>query len=102
MGLPGAGRESLTMCVSALAAAALAAGGTMAVTQLMKPKTPSMPTTDPAAEKAKLETDASQAANSKLAAKNRARAASSLLAKPLDSTTADVAALGGGKTTLGQ
>lgn len=86
---------------TAMIAAAAAAAGGLAVSALAKkPKSPDMP--DPAAERAKAETEAAQRTNSKLAMRNKARAASSLLAKPMDSTTSDVGALGGGKTTLGQ
>lgn len=54
-------------------------------------------------ESAKAETDAATRVNSKLAARNRAVKASSLLAKDsMDSTSSDVSVLGGGKTTLGQ
>jgi hypothetical protein len=52
---------------------------------------------DPAAERAKAEQEASLAANSRLAAKNKARQASSLLAK--DSGEVGMLA---GKTKLGQ
>lgn len=67
-----------------------------------KPGAQNLP--DPATERAKAETEAAQRTNSKLAMRNKARAASSLLAKPIDSTSSDVSALGGGggKTTLGQ
>jgi hypothetical protein len=86
--------------ISTLAAIATIAGGVAGVAgALKKPKTPDMP--DPAAERAKAETEALQKTNSKLAQRNRAREASSLLAKPLDSTTSDVGALGGGKEKLG-
>lgn len=92
------------MCVSALTAAALAAGGTAVASGVLskKPSAPNLP--DPAVERANAETDAAQKTNSALAAKNRSRAASSLLAKPLDSATSATAALGApaGKTTLGQ
>jgi hypothetical protein len=85
----------------AMVGAGLAAGA--AVSKLTKtPKAPDLP--DPRIERAKAETEAAQKTNSKLAQRNRARAASSLLAKPIDSTTSDVATLGAapGKTTLGQ
>lgn len=55
-----------------------------------------------AAERLKLETEAAQKSNSKLASKNRSRALSSLAART--TTQADDAIMGaaGGKTTLGQ
>ncbi len=53
---------------------------------------------DPAGERAKAEADAAQAANSKLAAKNKARQASSLLAND----QADGLSVLSGKTKLGQ
>lgn len=97
------------MCITAGTALLLAGGAAagVAVSQAMAPKAPSAP--DPTAaqnqvaqERAKVETDSLTRTNSKLAQRNRARAASSLLAKsPLDSTTSDVGALGGGKATLG-
>lgn len=83
--------------LSTIAMLAGAAGAVYSATQ--KPKTPDMP--DPATERAKAETEAAQKTNSKLAQRNRARQASSLLAKPMDSTTSEVSALGG-KTKLGQ
>jgi hypothetical protein len=54
-------------------------------------------------EKAKAEADAAARLNSRLATRNRARTASSLLSgkDALDSATSDVGALGG-KLTLGQ
>lgn len=88
---------------TALIAAGAAAAGAVAISALTKkPKSPDMP--DPAVERAKAETEAAQRTNSKLAMRNKARAASSLLAKPIDSTSSDVGALGGGagKTSLGQ
>jgi hypothetical protein len=90
------------MCISAAMAAALAAGGTAVAASALskKPSAPQMP--DPAVERAKADTDSAQLTNSRLAQRNRSRAASSLMAKPLDSTTSDVAAMGGGKTLLGQ
>jgi hypothetical protein len=68
----------------------------------VKPKAPTAAALpDPAVERAKAETEAMQATNSKLAQKNRARAASALA---VSSTSSDVAALGAapGKTALGQ
>jgi hypothetical protein len=89
--------------MSAGTAVAVGAAGAMAASALAKPKTPGeKPVVDPAVERAKADTEAAAAVNSKLAAKNRSRAASSLLAKPIDTTTSEVSALGGGKTTLGQ
>ena len=84
----------------AMVGAGVAAAG--AISQLAKkPKTPDMP--DPRIERAKAETEAAQKTNSKLAMRNRSRAASSLLAKPIDSTSSDVTALGAapGKQTMG-
>lgn len=87
------------MCISALAMAALAGGGAIAA-KALAPKAPKMaPMVDPGVERAAAEAKASQAANSKLAERNRSRKASSLLA--VDSTTSNVPALGG-KATLGQ
>lgn len=84
------------MSTIALVAAGAAAG--TAISALTKPKTPKAPeTVDPAIERAKAETEAAQASNSKLAARNKARQASSLLAKDQDSIAA-----AGGKTLLGQ
>lgn len=86
---------------TALMLAAGAAAGATVASAASKPKAPSLP--DPSIERAKAETDAAQRTNSALAARNRSRAASSLLAKPLDSATSAVSALGAGtKTTLGQ
>lgn len=53
------------------------------------------------AERAAAEAEAMNKSNSKLAMKNRSRAASSLMANPLDSTTSEVGALAG-KQKLGQ
>lgn len=54
-------------------------------------------------ERSQAEMDAAAKVNSRLAARNKARQASSLLSKGTDSATSDVPALGGGtKTTLGQ
>lgn len=93
--------------IALAAAAAVTVGATVhSVKQAKKAaglkKSDALP--DPAVERAKAETEAFQAANSRLAAKNRVRKASSLLAKPMDSTSSDVGSLGAapGKTTLGQ
>lgn len=89
--------------IGTLASIAAAAASTYASLQAAKRKTPQMPEAvageDPAVSRAKAETEAAQAANSKLAAKNKARQASSLLAKD---QAPDLAALGTGKTKLGQ
>jgi hypothetical protein len=89
---------------STLLMAGLAAAGTAAAASaLKKPKAPDLP--DPRVERAKAEAEAASKTNSALAMRNRARAASSLLAKPgADSTTSEVGALGAspGKTKLGQ
>ena len=83
------------MCVTAL----LAAGG-LAASKVLAPKAPKVaPLVDPSVERAAAEAKATQAANSKLAERNRARKASSLLA--VDTATSNVPALGG-KATLGQ
>jgi hypothetical protein len=68
-----------------------------------KPKGPDQGAIDAQvkAERAKAEAEAMSKSNSKLAMKNRSRAASSLMANPLDSTTSEVGALGG-KQKLGQ
>lgn len=87
------------MCISALTAAALAGGGSLVASKLLAPKTPKAAMTDPSVERAAAEAKATQSANSKLAERNRARKASSLLA--VDTTTSSVPTLGG-KTTLGQ
>jgi hypothetical protein len=89
--------------LTSIAIAGLAAAGGMAVAGAMakKPQAPAAGP-DPVTERAKAETEAVQKTNSKLAQRNRARQASSLLAKPVDSASSDVTALGGGKTTLGQ
>lgn len=86
----------------AMAAMAVTAAAGIATALKNKPKMPDMP--DPRVERAKAETEAAQKSNSKLAARNRARAASSLLAKPIETTSSDVTTLGAapGKTTLGQ
>lgn len=88
--------------IATVASIAAAAAGTYASLQAAKKKDPKLPETmteDPAVARAKAETEAAQAANSKLAAKNKARQASSLLAKD---QAPDLAALGTGKTKLGQ
>lgn len=90
------------MCVTALLAGAAGLGASKLLT-----KTPKLaPLADPAAERAAAETAATQAANSKLAQKNRARAVSSLLASGgVNTATSSVPALGapvGTKATLGQ
>lgn len=87
------------MCISALTMAALAGGGAVAA-KALAPKAPKVaPLADPSAERAAAEAKATQAANSKLAERNRARKASSLLA--VDAASSNVPALGG-KATLGQ
>lgn len=91
------------MCISGIVGSLL---GGLGLNKLLRPKAPPAmaPAPDPGVERAKAETEAAQVTNSKLAAKNRARQASSLLAKPLDSTTSEVSALGAspGKRSLGQ
>lgn len=86
------------MCLTAVATALAGAAGS----RLLAPKAPKGPAyTDPAAEKARADADAANAANSRLAAKNRSRATSSLLAvRTADSA---VPALGApaGKAQLG-
>lgn len=67
------------MSTIAMIGAGLAAGTVVSGALTKKPKTPDMP--DPKVERAKAEADAALASNSKLAAKNRSRRASSLLAK---------------------
>jgi len=84
------------MCVTAV----LAGLGGLAASKVLAPAKPkAQAMTDPAAERLAAETTATQAANSKLAAKNRSRAASSLLASGGINTALGVT---GGKTTLGQ
>jgi hypothetical protein len=84
------------MCVTAL----MAAAGGLAASKILAPKAPkTSPMVDPAVERAAAEAKATQAANSKLAERNRSRKASSLLA--VDTAGSNVPALGG-KTTLGQ
>lgn len=86
------------MCVTALMAAQIAGGLGAAKSLLTKgPKT--APLVDPGVERAAAEAKATQAANSKLAERNRSRRASSLMA--VDTATSSVPALGG-KATLGQ
>jgi len=90
------------MCVTAL----LAAGAGLGASKLLAAKPKTSPLVDPAAERAAAEASATQAANSKLAQKNRSRAVSSLLAAGgVNTAGSNVAALGappGTKTTLGQ
>lgn len=83
------------MCLTAVSALASAVGS-----KLLAPKAPKQVITDPAAEKAAADTAAANAANSKLASKNRSRALSALAVRTADS---NVPALGAqpGKTTLG-
>lgn len=83
------------MCLTAVLGSLAAAGAT----KLLTPKPKGAAAVDPATERAAAEAKATQAANSKLAERNRARKASSLLA--VDTATSNVPALGG-KTTLGQ
>jgi len=78
--------------------AGLAAGGAVAA-KALAPKAPKVSTVDPAVERAAAEARATQATNSKLAERNRARRSSSLLA--VDTSTSNIPTLGG-KTTLGQ
>lgn len=85
------------MCITPLMAA-LAVGGGVAA-KALAPKAPKMPAAvDPAVERAAAEARATQATNSKLAERNRARKASALA---VDTATSNVPTLGG-KTTLGQ
>jgi hypothetical protein len=67
-----------------------------------KPKAPDAKkiAEEAAAERLKLETEATQKNNSKLAAKNRSRALSSLAARTMDADPS--LGVAGGKTTLGQ
>lgn len=81
------------MCISVVASALGALGTVKSLTS--KPKTSSL---DPAAERAAADARATQAANSKLAERNRSRKASALA---VDTANSDVATLGG-KTQLGQ
>lgn len=93
--------------MTTIALAAAAAGTIYTVSQANKAKKAKgadTATPDPALERAKAETDAAQRANSKLAQRNRSRVASSLQAKPVDTTTSGTQTLGGaptGKSTLG-
>jgi hypothetical protein len=83
---------------SIMIGAALIGGGmVLAKSMAPKPKMPDMP--DPKIERAKAEAEAAQKANSALAVRNRARKASSLLAKD---AAPDALGAGQGKTTLGQ
>ena len=86
------------MCISALTAGLLAGGGALAASALA-PKPKKAAVVDPAVERAAAEAKATQATNSKLAERNRARKASSLMA--VDTSTSAVPTLTG-KTTLGQ
>lgn len=83
------------MCISAALVSAVAGGLGAVKTLTSKPKTSSF---DPAAERAAADARATQAANAKLAERNRGRKASAL---SVDTASSDVAALGG-KTQLGQ
>lgn len=93
---------AITGTTLALAAGAGLATGVVVSKLSKQPKAPQLP--DPKAERAKAEAEAAQRTNSRLAARNRARAASSLLAKSSDTAGAYSNALGAapGKTTLGQ
>ena len=87
-----------------LAGAAVAAGAVAA--NAMKPKTPNaakevLDLKEPAAEQASTDVKATQNTNLALAAKNKARRASSLLASG-DPAQSAGSALGYGKSTLGQ
>jgi hypothetical protein len=74
--------------------------GGMFAAKALAPKAPKMPDMpDPKIERAKAEAEAAQKANSALAVRNRARKASSLLAKD---ASPDALGAGQGKTTLGQ
>lgn len=81
------------MCISAVVSAIGALGTVKSLTS--KPKSSSF---DPEAERAAADARATQAANAKLAERNRSRRASAL---SVDTASSDVAALGG-KTQLGQ
>jgi len=83
------------MCISAAALGAIASGVGAVKSLTSKPKTSSL---DPVAERAAADARATQAANAKLADRNRSRKASAL---SVDTATSDVAALGG-KSLLGQ
>ena len=86
------------MCISGLAMAALAGGGAIAA-KALAPKAPKLaPMVDPSVERAAAEAKATQAANSKLAERNRSRKASALA---VDTASSNVPALGG-KATRGQ
>ena len=85
------------MCISATALLTSLGAGVAASKLLKPPKPPAA--VDPAAERAAAEARATQATNSKLAERNRARKASSLAA--IDTAGSVVPTLGG-KTTLGQ
>lgn len=84
------------MCLTAVLGGLAAAGAAKALTS--KPKAATA-VVDPATERAAAEAKATQATNSKLAERNRARKASSLLA--VDTAGSNAPALGS-KTTLGQ
>ena len=89
--------------LTTMALAGAAVVGTAVAVNAMKPKTPGMTkdTTaeDIARERARAEAEAAQASSSKLAARNRARKASSLLARDGQQI---LLGQGAGKTTLGQ
>lgn len=97
----GASAATAAATGAAVVGTAVGALGTVASALKKNPKAPDLP--DPRIERAKAETEAAQKTNSKLAMRNRSRAASSLLAKPLDSTSSDVTTLGAapGKQTMG-
>lgn len=89
------------MCLTGMILGGL--GAAAAAKSMMKPPAqPAVPAVDPAAEQAKVDAAAASKANEKLAAKNRARKASSLLATgAIDAQAAPTSALGYGKSTLG-
>lgn len=86
---------------SVVTALAAVAGTAASVSAAKKAKMPEI--VDPRIERAKAEAEAAQKTSSALAQRNKARQASSLLAKPMDSATSAVPALGAtpGKQTLG-
>lgn len=89
------------MCITAIAAIGSALGGVASLAQATK-KTPTVAQVDPAAEQAKADTLAAQNSNAALAAKNKSRVASSLLAgaAPTDGS-APASGYTPGKVTLG-
>lgn len=95
--------------MAAFSTIAMVVGGALLAKQaLAKPKIPDQPAApvaqaDPAVEQAAHDTKAAQNTNAALAAKNKARKASSLLAAgdPANQSTTG-SALSYGKTTLGQ